>query len=215
MTKLCWFLCSYKFVINSCEYFCIKKRRRCNYIAAFLVNRIRYLLIARMLRLIRLLIHVRRCRAFIATFLTLIPSLMPYLGTLFCVMCVYCSLGVQVTRSSLPLLVFCSKSFTICLYNFWYILYTKSNFVRIKVGRCRGLAPRLFQDSSWIRLPKDTRVGCGVCVCVLTFYTKRSNAVRIKNQTKGTSRYSFVIIPSSMTYLATLGPHVVSCVKKR
>lgn len=135
MTKLCWFLCSYKFVINSCEYFCIKKRRRCNYIAAFLVNRIRYLLIARMLRLIRLLIHVRRCRAFIATFLTLIPSLMPYLGTLFCVMCVYCSLGVQVTQSSLPLLVFCSKSFTICLYNFWYILYTKSNFVRIKVGR--------------------------------------------------------------------------------
>ncbi|KAK9922479.1 hypothetical protein M0R45_030941 [Rubus argutus] len=57
---------------------------------------IRYLLIARMLRLIRILIHVRRCRAFIATFLTLIPSLMPYLGTLFCVMCIYCSLGVQI-----------------------------------------------------------------------------------------------------------------------
>ncbi|GJW79281.1 two pore calcium channel protein 1 isoform X2 [Tanacetum coccineum] len=57
---------------------------------------IRYLLIARMLRLIRLLMHVKRYRAFIATFLTLIPSLMPYLGTVFCVMCIYCTLGIQV-----------------------------------------------------------------------------------------------------------------------
>lgn len=60
------------------------------------VNRIRYLLIARMLRLIRLLMHVQRYRAFVATFLTLIPSLMPYLGTIFCVLCWYCSLGLQV-----------------------------------------------------------------------------------------------------------------------
>ncbi|XP_051135328.1 two pore calcium channel protein 1A [Andrographis paniculata] len=57
---------------------------------------IRYLLIARMLRLIRLLMHVPQYRAFVATFFTLIPSLMPYLGTIFCVMCVYCSLGVQI-----------------------------------------------------------------------------------------------------------------------
>ncbi|XP_011086365.1 two pore calcium channel protein 1A [Sesamum indicum] len=57
---------------------------------------IRYLLIARMLRLIRLLMHVQQYRAFVATFLTLIPSLMPYLGTIFCVMCIYCSLGVQI-----------------------------------------------------------------------------------------------------------------------
>ncbi|KAK0590419.1 hypothetical protein LWI29_026814 [Acer saccharum] len=57
---------------------------------------IRYLLLARMLRLIRILMHVQRYRAFVATFLTLIPSLMPYLGTIFCVMCIYCSLGVQV-----------------------------------------------------------------------------------------------------------------------
>lgn len=56
---------------------------------------IRFLLIARMLRLIRLLLHVRQCRAFVATFLTLTPSLMPYLGTIFCVLCVYCSLGLQ------------------------------------------------------------------------------------------------------------------------
>lgn len=56
---------------------------------------IRYLLIARMLRLIRLLVHIRRYRAFVATFLTLIPSLMPYLGTVFCVLCLYCTLGVQ------------------------------------------------------------------------------------------------------------------------
>eukprot|EP00262_Sarcandra_glabra_P018178 TRINITY_DN6452_c0_g1_i1.p1 TRINITY_DN6452_c0_g1~~TRINITY_DN6452_c0_g1_i1.p1 ORF type:complete len:795 (-),score=91.24 TRINITY_DN6452_c0_g1_i1:415-2649(-) len=56
---------------------------------------IRYLLIARLLRLIRLLMHVQRCRAFVATFLTLIPSLMPYLGTIFCVLCIYCSLGLQ------------------------------------------------------------------------------------------------------------------------
>lgn len=56
---------------------------------------IRYLLIARMMRLIRLLIHVQRYRAFVATFFTLIPSLMPYLGTIFCVLCIYCSLGLQ------------------------------------------------------------------------------------------------------------------------
>lgn len=60
------------------------------------IFRIRYLLIARMLRLIRILMHVQRYRAFIATFLTLIPSLMPYLGTVFCVMCIYCSMGIQV-----------------------------------------------------------------------------------------------------------------------
>ncbi|WCJ30756.1 Two pore calcium channel protein 1 [Euphorbia peplus] len=57
---------------------------------------IRYLLLARMLRLIRLLMHVKSYRAFISTFLTLIPSLMPYLGTIFCILCVYCSLGVQI-----------------------------------------------------------------------------------------------------------------------
>ncbi|PIA55387.1 hypothetical protein AQUCO_00800270v1 [Aquilegia coerulea] len=57
---------------------------------------IRYLLIARLLRLIRLLMHVKRYRAFVATFLTLIPSLMPYLGTIFCVLCIYCSLGLQI-----------------------------------------------------------------------------------------------------------------------
>ncbi|XP_042518900.1 two pore calcium channel protein 1A isoform X2 [Macadamia integrifolia] len=57
---------------------------------------IRYLLIARLLRLIRLLMHVKRCRAFVATFLSLIPSLMPYLGTIFCVLCIYCSLGLQI-----------------------------------------------------------------------------------------------------------------------
>ncbi|KAK8627229.1 hypothetical protein V6N13_134848 [Hibiscus sabdariffa] len=56
---------------------------------------IRYLLLARMLRLIRLLMHVQSYRAFVATFLTLIPSLMPYLGTIFCVLCIYCSIGVQ------------------------------------------------------------------------------------------------------------------------
>ncbi|KAK4784011.1 hypothetical protein SAY86_018379 [Trapa natans] len=57
---------------------------------------IRYLLLARMLRLIRLLMHVKRYRAFVATFLTLIPSLMPYLGIIFCILCIYCSLGVQI-----------------------------------------------------------------------------------------------------------------------
>ncbi|KAJ0113081.1 hypothetical protein Patl1_02249 [Pistacia atlantica] len=57
---------------------------------------IRYLLLARMLRLIRILMHVQRYRAFLATFLTLIPSLMPYLGIIFCVLCIYCSLGVQI-----------------------------------------------------------------------------------------------------------------------
>ncbi|XP_039117349.1 two pore calcium channel protein 1 [Dioscorea cayenensis subsp. rotundata] len=56
---------------------------------------IRYLLLARMLRLIRLLLHVNRYKAFVATFLKLIPSLMPYLGTIFCVLCIYCTLGLQ------------------------------------------------------------------------------------------------------------------------
>ncbi|CAI9279992.1 unnamed protein product [Lactuca saligna] len=59
-------------------------------------NWVRYLLIARMLRLIRLLMHVERYRAFVTTFLTLIPSLMPYLGTLFSVMCIYCTIGIQI-----------------------------------------------------------------------------------------------------------------------
>jgi two pore calcium channel protein len=57
---------------------------------------IRYLLLARMFRILRLLMHVKRYRAFISTFLTLIPSLMPYLGIIFCVMCFYCSIGVQI-----------------------------------------------------------------------------------------------------------------------
>ena len=68
------------------------------------IYRIRYLLLARMLRLIRLLMHVQQYRAFIATFITLIPSLMPYLGTIFCVLCIYCSIGVQVNHTTfLPL----------------------------------------------------------------------------------------------------------------
>lgn len=57
---------------------------------------IRYLILARVLRLVRLSMRVKRYRAFVATFLTLIPSLMPYLGTVFCVMCIYSSLGVQI-----------------------------------------------------------------------------------------------------------------------
>jgi len=65
-----------------------------------LIDRIRYLLLARMLRLIRLLMNVQRYRAFIATFITLIPSLMPYLGTIFCVLCIYCSIGVQVNQTT-------------------------------------------------------------------------------------------------------------------
>lgn len=56
---------------------------------------IRYLLIARLLRLIRLLLRVERYRVIISTFLKLIPRLTPYLGMIFCLMCLYCSLGVQ------------------------------------------------------------------------------------------------------------------------
>ncbi|RYQ97448.1 hypothetical protein Ahy_B08g093496 isoform H [Arachis hypogaea] len=57
---------------------------------------IRYLLLARMLRLIRLLMHVKQFRGFVATFLTLLPSLTPYFGIIFCVLCIYCSVGVQI-----------------------------------------------------------------------------------------------------------------------
>ncbi|KQK09180.1 two pore calcium channel protein 1 isoform X1 [Brachypodium distachyon] len=57
---------------------------------------IRYLLLGRVLRLTRILLQVRRFRAFVATFLTLMSSLMPYLGIVFCVLCMYCSLGLQI-----------------------------------------------------------------------------------------------------------------------
>uniref|UniRef100_A0A0D6R419 EF-hand domain-containing protein n=1 Tax=Araucaria cunninghamii TaxID=56994 RepID=A0A0D6R419_ARACU len=56
---------------------------------------IRYLLIARLLRLTRILIRIPRYRGIVATFFTLIPSLTPYIGIIFCVMCLYCSLGSQ------------------------------------------------------------------------------------------------------------------------
>ncbi|KAJ8568051.1 hypothetical protein K7X08_020773 [Anisodus acutangulus] len=59
-------------------------------------NWIHYLLIARMLRFIRLVIHIEQCRAFVATFLSLMYSLLPYSGTIFCVLCIYCSLGLQI-----------------------------------------------------------------------------------------------------------------------
>lgn len=56
---------------------------------------IRYLIIARLLRLTRILMRIPRYRKIIATFFTLIPSLTPYLAIIFCVMCLYCSLGLQ------------------------------------------------------------------------------------------------------------------------
>ncbi|CAL5336756.1 unnamed protein product [Camellia sinensis] len=43
-----------------------------------------------------LLMQVQRYRAFVATFLTLIPSLMPFMGIIFCILCIYCSLGLQI-----------------------------------------------------------------------------------------------------------------------
>jgi len=57
---------------------------------------IRYLLLGRMLRLTRILLQVRRFRAFVATFFALMSSLMPYLGIVFCILCVYCSIGLQI-----------------------------------------------------------------------------------------------------------------------
>ncbi|XP_040379663.1 two pore calcium channel protein 1 [Oryza brachyantha] len=57
---------------------------------------IRYLLLGRMLRLTRILLQVQRFRAFVATFFTLMSSLMPYLGIVFCTLCIYCSLGLQI-----------------------------------------------------------------------------------------------------------------------
>ncbi|KAM3332101.1 hypothetical protein ACQJBY_027744 [Aegilops geniculata] len=57
---------------------------------------IRYLLLGRVLRLTRILLQVQRFRAFVATFFTLMSSLMPYLGIVFCILCMYCSLGLQI-----------------------------------------------------------------------------------------------------------------------
>lgn len=56
---------------------------------------IRYLLIARLMRLTRLLVLVERYKVMVATFFKLIPNLMPYLGMVFCLMCIFCSLGVH------------------------------------------------------------------------------------------------------------------------
>lgn len=56
---------------------------------------IRYLLICRLLRLTRLLVLVERYKVMVATFFKLIPNLMPYLGIVFCLMCLFCSLGVH------------------------------------------------------------------------------------------------------------------------
>ncbi|XP_026439620.1 two pore calcium channel protein 1B-like [Papaver somniferum] len=66
--------------------------------ATFLSNGewIRYLLLARLLLLVRLLMLVPNYRNFISTFFTLIPALMPYLGTVFCISSIYCTLGMQV-----------------------------------------------------------------------------------------------------------------------
>ncbi|KAI3876336.1 hypothetical protein MKX03_032934 [Papaver bracteatum] len=66
--------------------------------AAFLSNGewIRYLLLARLLLLVRLLMLVPNYRNFISTFFTLIPAMMPYLGMVFCISCIYCTLGMQV-----------------------------------------------------------------------------------------------------------------------
>jgi two pore calcium channel protein len=61
-----------------------------------LVDRIRYLLIARLLRLTRLLVLTERYQVMVTTFLKLIRSLMPYLGITFCLVCFFCTSSVQV-----------------------------------------------------------------------------------------------------------------------
>ncbi|KAG6553595.1 hypothetical protein Mapa_004509 [Marchantia paleacea] len=57
---------------------------------------IRYLLIARLLRLVRVLMLVERYRVKVVTFINLIPNLLPYLGINFFLMCIYCTLGMQI-----------------------------------------------------------------------------------------------------------------------
>lgn len=88
------------FIVACCNKLTIKYGIHFPY---FSLNRIRYLLLGRMLRLTRILLQVRRFRAFVATFFTLMSSLLPYLGIVFCILCVYCSIGLQV----LILLCFC------------------------------------------------------------------------------------------------------------
>lgn len=56
---------------------------------------IRYLLTARLLRLVRVLMLVERFRVKLTTFLNLIPNLLPYLGINFFLMCIYCTIGIQ------------------------------------------------------------------------------------------------------------------------
>ncbi|KAL3701106.1 hypothetical protein R1sor_019128 [Riccia sorocarpa] len=63
----------------------------------FFTNRewIRYLLIARLLRLVRGLLLIERYRVKVMTFINLIPNLLPYLGINFFLMCIYCTIGMQ------------------------------------------------------------------------------------------------------------------------
>lgn len=76
--------------------FCNLVFKYVTYFHLMFTNRIRYLLLGRVLRLTRILLQVQRFRAFVATFFTLMSSLLPYLGIVFCVLCMYCSLGLQV-----------------------------------------------------------------------------------------------------------------------
>jgi two pore calcium channel protein len=66
---------------------------------------IRYLLIARLLRLTRLLVLVKQYKVLVSTFFKLIPSVMPYLGVTFCCMCLFCILGNQVPNSLLVMAI--------------------------------------------------------------------------------------------------------------
>ncbi|KAL3701109.1 hypothetical protein R1sor_019131 [Riccia sorocarpa] len=59
-------------------------------------GRIRYLLIAQVLRLFRGLMLIERYRVKVGTFIKLIRHLLPYLGINFFLMCIYCTMGVQV-----------------------------------------------------------------------------------------------------------------------
>ena len=99
---------------------------------SLLAGRIRYLLIARLLRLTRLLVLMERYKVMVSTFLKLIPSLMPYLGITFLLMCFFCTLGVQVH--------ICSSSYMLL--------------------NCPGLLLTLSTVGSWFRFAIHMFVNC-------------------------------------------------------
>ncbi|KAK4749796.1 hypothetical protein SAY87_027245 [Trapa incisa] len=127
---------------------------------------IRYLLLARMFRLIRLLMYVQRYRAFIATFLTLIPSLIPYLGIIFCILCIYCSLGEQIFGGIVN--AGSSKLNSTALYDDGYMLFNFNDYPNGMVTLFCLMVMNNWQD--WMKSYEELTGSTWTLVYFISFY---------------------------------------------